>query len=608
MQLMEPMQSPGNAAFWTCTPHSKRAHFHVSWSDFADICDHDTANGDVLRYFQWQTDDRIKALRKRYDIPDGELPPEDMLWMEAPYAQIEVGINRAQSDSTICRRVLAVSREERMRRQKKTEEEIEASPRSLIELGFLRRRIVARPDGQAERPATKVHEDENGPFIVVQDDAGNYLGSDGKQHNAICEGFVMIVYQYLYMVDKVNAAIAAYDFRDPPAPAKRWSPDDPPGQKKERSSHDANQSPASLNSWDVSYQVSAKTRGAQGVCSASSEEPSSINDTKVLLKPATLSEANSDHSQKTHQNLVPHGKRTQLHRDTIDAEAKQSAKWTPETIIDLLSLVLDIPAREAVDAKLWREKVEEPAEWIFEHPIDVALAPRYLWEDLYKRVLWTKHDAFWAKTRVYPENLVGRSKVTGQLAGHNWERMPGDWRKAGGWNPPIEIEYFGPEPEPIADYQSGYSAQDGPETRQDEQETACPSVVDSSDQAVENLPLSADEEETRDTDEMPVVSAPPMTLRSQGWTMPRQAPLEGMSREYYERLKGQIEQTYPGLCIGHLDREDGSVYLCIWWSDEDWHEIRSPWEWARMPAIHQDVLDRAIAYAATLNDREMVHG
>lgn len=591
--------------------HSKRMHFHVSYSDYRDICDGDTANADALRVLEWQLTERAKRMQKQGLIPLGHLPHVDDSWIEASGNDFERETNGENSRSTYSSRCLADKAPASKSKKK-------IAPRSLIQLGYAQKRIVARPktaDG-FDQPKTAIYEDENGPFILVLNKNGDYLGDDGKQHNARVEGFVTIAYQYNPQLDAVNTAIAVMDCVDPPKTLPRWTESvtvrkwrsgDPPPSAKRSEAVLTPIEPASLAA-DASYQASTKTyRGAQGVCSTSMKELSGSNDTRVLRVSATLSDPNSPNSQKPTVEFVPPSKRTQLHRDTIDAEAKQSAKWTPETIIDLLSLILDIPARESVDAKWWREKIEEPAEWIYEHAEHPA-GLRYLWEDLYRRATFTLNGAFWKKScpRPMPTNLVGRDKIAKQLNGWNWKTMPGDMDKES-WNPAIEIEYFGPEPEPIVDYQSGYAPQDAAETRQDEQETACPPVIDSSDQDVDesqNEPLSAEMEEERQTDEMAAVEAPKYALAAQRLKVRTRRPAPaalGMSYDDAEALMAEVRAVHPSLDMRLDPQGDGSYALAIRYGRDERNEawMRRVDEWRNQGRATQWLIESGLTYAAS---------
>jgi len=81
---------------------------------------------------------------------------------------------------------------------------------SLVQLGFLRIRWIARPYGTWPKlVATEIHRDIRGKgYIIVDDRAGHYRDLDGIVHSAIKEKF-LVSRQFLLHIDQVNAALDA---------------------------------------------------------------------------------------------------------------------------------------------------------------------------------------------------------------------------------------------------------------------------------------------------------------------------------------------------------------------------------------------------------------
>ena len=186
-----------------CTMHRQKVRFHVLYADFKDICGGDVRLAHALRLAETQTDQRIATLRASFGVPEDHMPHDEDLWFAVTYRQAEALTLHAISRST-CQRILG-----------EAEEGSEAMP-SLIDLGFLHRRYVARPgNGLVTRPehAMMIYRDQDGEFIVV-DANGEYQGDDGETHSALADGYTVITRQYLYDFRAVNAAIAEYDGLD----------------------------------------------------------------------------------------------------------------------------------------------------------------------------------------------------------------------------------------------------------------------------------------------------------------------------------------------------------------------------------------------------------
>ncbi len=205
---------------YTCTPHRANTRFHIFFEDFALINDDDPICANALRVFEVRTNRRIASLRDRYSIPDTVLPHEDDLWLETSLRDLEWWSLSARRKSAYARALAEPNGNEKYP--------------SLIERGFIRSRLVARPgechlvadDGtpvKPVRPKRKIQRDEQGAFIVVDAPDGAYE-VEGQWYNARASGFSRIVKQYLYDIEAVRTALAALDDDPPPKPAPRWKP------------------------------------------------------------------------------------------------------------------------------------------------------------------------------------------------------------------------------------------------------------------------------------------------------------------------------------------------------------------------------------------------
>lgn len=190
--------------FASCTPMLPGTHWHMHRDDFEKIAG--KAGADALRFFENETNRRIRRLREEYGIPMSHLPAEDDLWIDASSRIVEEETLHARSKSTFAKCLQGEAEQ------------------SLISLGFLRRhRIIARPRGEAwaEVPKTARYRDIIGEFIFVSNDGGDYLGDDGLAHNAMCDGG-RVTRQYLYEINKVNTALYGLQFWTAPEPLPRW--------------------------------------------------------------------------------------------------------------------------------------------------------------------------------------------------------------------------------------------------------------------------------------------------------------------------------------------------------------------------------------------------
>lgn len=190
----------------SCTPPQGASPYHIVRGDFLRICG-DFTCGNALRVFEVLTNMRINNLRNTYSIPAGVLPHEDDLWLETPVRTLEALSLKTRSKSSYARTLG------------------EDHPRTLLQLGFLRRRFVARPGtGALQTPMTPLQHDEAGPFILVMNIGGEYVGSDGESYHALEQGWTRISPQYVYCIEAVNAALAERAGREAPVPAPRWQP------------------------------------------------------------------------------------------------------------------------------------------------------------------------------------------------------------------------------------------------------------------------------------------------------------------------------------------------------------------------------------------------
>jgi hypothetical protein len=193
----------------SCTPMLNKQCF-IRRKDFMTICG-DGANADALRVIEMMTNQRIEWLRERYGIDKDYLPNADDLWLTVSLRDVERTALHTYSKSTFERCFCPQTSG--------------GNPSSLIELGFIEQRIIARPAGfkATVRPWADLYEDEQGQFLLVNERHECHLRS-GEWKSAAEIGYTRIERQHRYCIEKVNEALAMLDEEALPKPMPRWNP------------------------------------------------------------------------------------------------------------------------------------------------------------------------------------------------------------------------------------------------------------------------------------------------------------------------------------------------------------------------------------------------
>jgi hypothetical protein len=540
----------------SCTLHSKRyRRWHVQYEDFFMVSGFDVSNAAAVRAFETHTNARIAHLRRRYGIAQNALPSEDDLWMGMTLRQLEMLTVRTRCKSSY-ERCLA-------------DRSYDPDRPSLIELGFIKRRFIARPgDDVVTRPATTIYEVDmsdgsKDSFIVVDDDQGNYRGFDGRMHHAGRSGYTAIDRQYLYCFDAVNAAIAELDEEPPPKPLPRWRPVTVT-RRGERSKGgapvrgDDNHTTADDASENESLLISA-TRG--GTTIMGTQQGSFANQNNIINYSVSTSNV-VDNTNVSHNGR----QMAELH----------SAPWTPETLIGLAGQLLAIPDPNAVDdSDAWEHDWLLPAQWLIDATKD--LNPVRAWQAIERHIRGMLNGPTWyaqKRARAAPitlRHVVGTNKESGEFTGHNWRVVEAELDKAAWWHGE-SIPYDGPLLEAL-DYEQGYAAIDTPDQ----------TVIDGD---VEEL-ASEDNSDEPTTDEVVAVTA-------------ASAQQQGMSAALIEDLVARTYRYFPSIILAKAQLASERYALCIRCGPDDWEDIYDFMAWCDLMETGGARIAQAVMYGRSL--------
>lgn len=556
-------QTQQKQIYTNCTRHSPKGHFHIHYDDFERIAGNDEANADALRYFEMHTDYRIANLREKHGIPKTDLPDEDDLWIDASLRAIERGTLRAQSKSTYARCLLDQAPED--------------AAQSLIQLGFLRRRFIARRGfDEPDVPATVRFRDDGDEFIIVMNDNGDYLGDDGAMHNAVCEGYTAVSRQYLYCIEAVNEAIAKLDWLEPPEPAPRWKPivrrSDMRGQQRSAPTGET------TTSGSVEHALTEKqSRGPGG-----SRSPGGFFQNEHNIQGPSMS---TDESHNSHP---------------YDMESLRSAPWCVETVIGLSSAVIAIPPRDSLDDEDWHMRVEKPMQRVMDNVRLQGFSPQRAWAlmDATQRYMTTPgSDSWWTKkwNEERPkEARKTKSPVTTENFANNFAAQYDDMT-AKNWWPSETTPYDGPPMDVEPGYEAGYVA-----------------VAAGNEEPQE---ASRGEEEIRgDLQAIEVVAGDPGDAlqgeESQGVFDDLQVavpgkvrPVRGLNAEQYAILGNYILNEYPTVaarCCGFEEIAPGLFVLFIKYALDCYLDFYNVEEYLDISPENQMLLDQAVQYAEEL--------
>lgn len=181
---------------YSCVPGYPGFRSFTVREDFRAITQN-WANALILQCAEIKTNEVIAYFRAERELTETELPPEEDRWFDLSLHEAEAMTLSLQNYSTYSFTLRPTGRKSN-------------DIPSLIQLGFLRSRWVARPYHEWPRSiATEVHRDIRGErYILVDDEEGYYLDFDGIIHKAIKEKF-QVSRQFLLLIDQVNAVLKA---------------------------------------------------------------------------------------------------------------------------------------------------------------------------------------------------------------------------------------------------------------------------------------------------------------------------------------------------------------------------------------------------------------
>jgi hypothetical protein len=604
----------------SCVLTEHQGEFHVLYNDFLRICYGDRALADALRGFEVRANWRAGYLIERYGIEDGFVPSDDDMWFELSLRQLQALTLGAQSKSTYARTVAEIP-------VPRTEDD-EVAPPSLLSLGYIERRYIARPaDDLPHVPEvpTTLYRDDKGVFIIVSRE-GCYMGYDEALHYAPFERYSQIVTQYRYCDVRVNAALAQAQWLDPPDPAPRWRP---LVQRRkgainpDETTNPQHDSASMMNeaSSQISAEINVANRGGILDVADSSFKNQNITEFPELSTAESAPEARNSHifgansmkrglsksgqgcprqergvqqgagaskvgrnkNQNQDKDLSGSSKKDSaalppsfsLYRDTVDFEQLRTAPWNAETVVALLSRVLAIPASSEVSEETWRAECLDQGARLIEKTAE--LPPTRAWEaiDIVSRRMETPGSPSWWQRPISEGGRVTKSPVTPKNVADNFEREWADFKRTAHlWQPQASTPYDGP---PLTDYERGYGGIEAQASSEDAAPTAAFGGQAEQGQA---LPT---------TDEVPAVQiaeSPPEPV----------APLYAMSREEAADLADLIAAQYPMLSLGSSEYDDGSFAICIEHEADRWIMLRSHRDWYDPPPITLRRIRAAIAF------------
>lgn len=515
----------------SCTPMLPGTQWHMHRGDFENIAD--KAGADALRFFEMQTNYRIRDLRGEYGIPLSHWPHEDDLWIDASCRTIEAETLHARSKSKFA--------------QCLTDEHIERPSgdivtKSLVQLGFLsRHRVIARQrdkDALWSPKATR-YLDIKGEFIFVLDDRGNYIGDDGSQCNAVCDGGV-VIRQYRYEIDAVNRALYARKFWESPKPLERW--------------------PSTIRRSDAMMQ-----REAPAAETTTSIAADAARNEKALLSagvsmPPTEYTVPVSHSKN---NTAPYSvSRESTAAILYDMDTLRTAEWCAETLIGLVSSVLQVPVCDNVDEDDWCTEWAKPAERLLHKT--AHMTPVDAWRHIEAIVRFMLSEESWFSRPYQGDPKVARAKKTPITLKHLANNLEAQHAAmlAAHWVPSQTTPYDGPPPVD-EDYSAGYRGNESPRE-------ASPVV-----ESPQEIEVVADGDLPGDT-------------------------VAGMDSEELSQLYAQIVEDYPDstLLVGTVPVAPGLSILFIEYALKCYLDFRSLHEWQHMPPESLLIIEqRAIPYA-----------
>jgi hypothetical protein len=347
-----------------CTYHPSGEHYHKYFVNFGLIADNDAANGIAIRVCEQRTEERIALLRKRFGIPEDELPPDEWLWLDEHLVSpsvMTVYAGGLRSRGTLTRTLAERSPNPRRR--------------SLIELNYAESRYIAKRSYYAgpphDDPATEVYQDWQGErFIVVDDWHGYYIDPLGELHDATEEGWI-VTKQYRFLFDRVNAAIARRNGNIPPA-LPRW--------QQKRGVAPAQETPIA-GAVMIGCHTSVVEQTSEAILGGN------LNFTYVS-------------SVSTQNDITPS---PSLSISASSQDDLRHAPWNMGTFTRLMAATLQdlapeaapLPDRASLTDDRWHTEVQEPLERLFAEVADQGPARGWQETDLTARYMCTQGSPSW---------------------------------------------------------------------------------------------------------------------------------------------------------------------------------------------------------------------
>lgn len=548
------MLTPKSSIIQSCTPH-RHMLYHILHQDFLELCLHDLCNTSALRVFEMRTNQRIEYLRRHYPIDPAWLPNDEDLWLDITLRQLESLTLRVCCRSSYARAL--------------AERAPEGKPPSLIELGFLKRRFVARPGcGYVALPQTQVYADLQGPFLLV-DDEGYYQNARGEKRCAANDGYIIHQRQYLYCIDAVNTALAHLSAEESPRPAPRCLPFRqlhaalPPDESIPATpSVDRTKTTASPSHVAVSTNTAIPSTHPQTSCASSCTTDDALSN--------TLSSAHDASSDDSEVSRTPLEETTQASSCSLDEHTLCTAEWNVETLLALSGHLLAIPdppspTLDSSDESLlsWQTEWYQPALRLLHKTSKVE--PRHAWEQINQVIAYMTDPtspSWWVTGRARQSQIHLR-----HVANNFWTVLPE--LQARNWYPSMPIPYNGPPLKMEATYPATTSEQAG-------------------EQGAQRWPD-------------PILASSHTPAHTEEKRRPGPPAQRGMPHETAMNLAEHILAAHPCLSLGLKQVDDEHFILGIEYAQDAWLHISQPDDWYVPPPVIQRMVERALRFGESLS-------
>lgn len=579
---------------WSCTPHLPAPDYrwYVHYEDFQKICKDKASDASALRGLETMTNNRIRDLRRFEDLPVDTLPNEDDLWIEiSGYGLAEWNID-IYSDRTYNHSLV-----------------------SLIDCGFLHRRFVAYPGRYMLEPvAATIYLDRLGnPFIIVDNDAGDFIDDLGEPQNAKDAGYTVIRRQYLYQIEAINAALSKLAGQSPPVPMPRWH-----SLQRKALTSETTKSTASQGQSITSQQTSV----AQGC----------LDDEIKGEKPGdSVLFANKNNTESPGLSLENPKKLMSTKKLSNSSVSLHRAPWSPETCVALSAQInhelFAIPAH--IDEEVYNRNWRNAAQRLIEKRCADIAEPSRAWERIELHIWAMLIGQTW-----YAQGRTNKTPFSLRNVESNWDTVEAELRK-GSWPNYEHIEYAGP---PLFDdcaesssaqatqsYAQGYTAQPSPTAQPEEssahyvestaqileitaQGNAQSSVVEVVVGDMQNDDCALRNEQTARsvrTAQSEEEAAQSVESETAHCAMETGMAAQGMDITTTCIVDAQIRREYPDITIGVSPADDpGFFILAIEVAMDTWYDIVSLADYLAPTPQTQEALAIAEAYGKQRNAAE----